>query len=64
MIGRPKSNEEVLTVGLTITITKTEKKYLDELLEISGDSMNQFFRDMLSEKILVLRKIMEKDDLE
>jgi len=60
MAGRPKSKEEVLSVGLTITITKTEKKYLDELLQISGDSMNQFFRNLLSEKILILKQIKRK----
>lgn len=50
MAGRPKSKEEVLSVGLTITVTKTEKKKMDIIIEKGDISMNQFFRDLLSEK--------------
>ncbi|KKK73033.1 hypothetical protein LCGC14_2897900 [marine sediment metagenome] len=49
--GRPKLDKEVLTIGLTITVTKSENKKMRMLIEKNKISMNQFFRDLFSEKL-------------
>lgn len=52
MKGRPKSKKEVLSVGLTVTVTKTEKMKIDKIIGKNENeiSVNQFFRDLLNEK--------------
>jgi len=62
--GRPKSSKEVLSVGLTITITESENIRLKEYIKTKEiPSMNQFFRDLLNKK-LELEELKEKQPLE
>ena len=49
--GRPKLKKEVLTIGLTITITESENKKMRAFIEKNKISINQFFRDLLREKL-------------
>jgi len=48
--GRPKLNREILTIGLTITVTESENEQIRKLIEKKNISMNQFFRDLLKEE--------------
>ena len=57
--GRPKLKKEILSEGLTITVTKTEKKRINRVVNVMEISINQLFRNLLHEKIDKLEKELD-----